>query len=692
MAASNTNTQVSNLDFNSIKTNFTNYLQSQDTFKDYNFQGSALSVLLDILAYNTQYNAYYLNMVGNEMFLDSALQRSSVVSQAKVLNYTPKSAIAPTAFIDFSASSSATLLTIPKNTNFMSEAIDGINYNFVTTDSTTVPVNSGTAFFNNLELKQGIPGNISYTVNSTLNPSYTFEILDSNVDTTTLQVIVQNSSTDTTQTVYQLASNYLELTSTSNVYFVQEALNGNYQIYFGDGVLGNKLSDGNIVYISYISTDGLMAAGANNFVLMDSIPNVSSYSIAPQVSATTGGGKESIDSIKFQAPKAFSTQGRAVTTEDYITIIQQNKLGFSFDAVNVWGGEMNEPPVYGQVFISLKPTGAYTLTDIQKQLLVDSVIKPISVMTVKPTIVDPDYTYLKIQVAALYNPKKTAMTANQVQSGLLSTVQSYLTSTLNTFNSTFNSYGLLTSIQNFDSSIISSDYKLQLQKKFYPNLTTPTDYTFNFGVPLAKGVLLSGVSSSPAMTFTDPNNVSNQINVIYLEEVTTSVGGISSISVINPGISYKYPPAVSIVGDGTGATAIATLNPNGSIKTITVTTRGANYTSASIIITPLANDTTGQLGAAIAILEGQYGRLQSYYMNSTLGKVIFNSHAGVIDYVNGVITLSAFYPVSIDNPLGQLTITANPDTNIISSSLNRIITLDPYDSIAVEITITEKNS
>ena len=247
MAASNTNTQVSNLDFNSIKTNFTNYLQSQDTFKDYNFQGSALSVLLDILAYNTQYNAYYLNMVGNEMFLDSALQRSSVVSQAKVLNYTPKSAIAPTAFIDFSASSSATLLTIPKNTNFMSEAIDGINYNFVTTDSTTVPVNSGTAFFNNLELKQGIPGNISYTVNSTLNPSYTFEILDSNVDTTTLQVIVQNSSTDTTQTVYQLASNYLELTSTSNVYFVQEALNGNYQIYFGDGVLGNKLSDGNIV-------------------------------------------------------------------------------------------------------------------------------------------------------------------------------------------------------------------------------------------------------------------------------------------------------------------------------------------------------------------------------------------------------------------------------------------------------------
>ncbi|CAB4132945.1 baseplate wedge subunit [uncultured Caudovirales phage] len=692
MATSNTNTQVSDLDFNSIKSNFTKYLQSQDTFKDYNFQGSALSVLLDILAYNTQYNAYYLNMVGNEMFLDSALQRSSVVSHAKLLNYTPKSAIAPTAFINLTVNSSAGLITIPKNTNFMSEAIDGVNYNFVTVDSTTVPVSSGVATFGNLELKQGIPGNISYTVNSTLNPSYTFEILDSNVDTTTLQVIVQNSSTDTTQTVYQLATNFLELTPTSTVYYLQEALNGNYQIYFGDGILGSKLADGNIVYISYISTDGSMASGANNFVLMDSIPNLSSYTVSPQVSATTGGGKESIDSIKFQAPKSYSTQGRAVTTEDYITIIQQNKLGFAFDAVNVWGGESNDPPVYGQVFISLKPSGAYTLTDIQKQLLVDTVIKPISVMTVKPNIVDPDYTYVKTQVSVLYNPKKTTSTASQVQSDLITTIQNYLTSTLNTFNSTFNSYGLLSAVQNYDNSIIGSDYKLQLQKKFYPNLTTPTDYTFNFGVPLTKGILFSGLTSFPSMTFVDPSNVTNQINGVYLEEIPSAIGGVTSINIVNPGISYQYPPVVTIIGDGSGAAAVATLNPNGSIRAISILDKGANYSSAAVVITPQEHDLTGQLGAATAILEGQYGTIQSYYNSSTLGKVILNANAGSIDYVKGTIRLYSFYPISIDNPLGQLTITVHPDTSIISSSLNRIITLDPYDSTAVEVILTEKTN
>ena len=253
--ASNTNINITQLDFSTIKSNFITYLQSQNTFQDYNFEGSAMSVLLDVLAYNTQYNAYYLNMVANEMFLDSSLQRSSVVSHAKLLNYTPKSAIAPSAEISLTFNGTANAaFTLPKFTNFTSEAIDGVNYNFVTVDAKTVNAANNTATFNDVVIKQGIPASYRYTVSSAGNPSYTFQIPDATIDTTTIEVSVQVSSSNSSSTVYNSASNYLTLDSTSTVYFLQESLNGNYEIYFGDGVLGKLLSDGNIVNISYVAT------------------------------------------------------------------------------------------------------------------------------------------------------------------------------------------------------------------------------------------------------------------------------------------------------------------------------------------------------------------------------------------------------------------------------------------------------
>jgi hypothetical protein len=255
--ASNTNIQVTNLDFSEIKQNFINYLQSQDTFKDYNFQGSSLSVLLDVLAYNTQYNSYYLNMVANEMFLDSAIQRSSVVSHAKLMNYVPQSAIGPIAKINVSFTGVTTsTFTIPKYTNFLSEAINSVNYNFVTTNSTTVSVANNRASFTNIELKQGRPMTYTYTVDSATNPNYVYEIPDAGLDTTTMSVSVQESSTNTSYNTYNSTTNYLELTPKDMVYFLQEATNGNYQIYFGDGVLGKKLSDGNIVRIICADENG----------------------------------------------------------------------------------------------------------------------------------------------------------------------------------------------------------------------------------------------------------------------------------------------------------------------------------------------------------------------------------------------------------------------------------------------------
>lgn len=690
MAGANSNIQMTDLDFNTIKNNLKTYLQSQDTLRDYNYEGSALSTLLDILAYNTQYNAYYLNQVANEMFLDTAIQRGSVVSQAKMLNYVPRSAVAPTATIDLTVNQvTATSLTLPKFTTFMSEAIDGVNYNFVTADAYTENTVGNTVTFNNVTLKQGLATTLNFTVDSINNPTYTFEIPDENVDTSTLTVTVQQSSSNAASDTYTLATNYLTLTGSDKVYFLQESLKNTYEVYFGDGVLGKKLTNGNIVNLSYVVTSGSEAADANNFVLMESISGYSNTSVTPVTAATSGNDRETIDSVKFQAPKSYAAQNRAVNKNDYITAIQQNNLGIQFDAVNVWGGEENNPPVYGQVFVSMKPTGAYNLTQTQKQRIVTDILKPISVLTVTPTIVDPDYTYLQLVLNVVYDPTKTNQTASQLSSGIKTAIQTFGNNTLNTFNSTFNTYDLLKTVQEYSSSIVTSEFDLKLQKKLLPNLSTATTYKLYYNSSLVAGRFLSGTGSSPAMQFRDPTNVANIIDGIYIEEVPSSTNGVESISVLNPGFGYQSVPTVTILGDGVGATAHAVI-AGGSIQSIVVDNAGSGYTSAIATITSASGDTTGQLGAAVVNLEGRYGTLRSYYFDSRNVKNIFDSDVGTIDYQEGVITLNSFGPYAVDNELGQLSVTTTPTTSIISSTYNRIITIDPYDVNAITVNVTAK--
>lgn len=692
MAGANSNIQMTDLDFNLIKTNLKKYLQSQDTLKDYNYEGSALSTLLDILAYNTQYNAYYLNMVANEMFLDTAIQRSSAISHAKMLNYTPKSSIAPSATINLKVNEvTNSSLTLPKFTVFLSEAIDGINYNFVTSDSHTVNVVDNVADFNGVTLKQGIPTNLNFTVDSATNPKYLFTIPETNVDTTSITVTVQDSNSNTSSQVYTLADKVLTLDGTSKVYFLQESLNENYEIYFGDGIIGKKLNDGNIVRLSYIVTSGSSSAGANNFVLMDTVSGFSNTAVYPIVEASQGGDKESIDSIKLHATKAYSAQNRAVNKNDYIAALQKNELGISFDAVNVWGGEQNNPPVYGQVFISMKPSGAYKLTDTQKTAIVENVIKPISVLTVNPTVVDPDYTYLKLNVDVVYDPNKTTYTSSQLESRVQTAIRQFAANELNTFNSTFNSYDLLKSIQNVDTSILTSEYNLRMEKRIMPNLTTATTYKLYYNTSLEKNMYMNGVDSTPTMQFRNPSNLAEIIDGVYFEEVPTQTNGVETISVINPGFGYQYTPTVTIVGDGMGATASATV-VNGTISKITVTSAGTGYTSAIVQITPADGDTTGRLGAAVVNLSGRYGTLRTVYTDATNVKTVLNSNAGTIDYQEGVIILNSFAPYNVNNLLGELSLSAKPTTSIISSTYNRIITIDPYDPNAVIVNVIAKNS
>ena len=692
MAAANSQIQLSQLDFSDIKSSIIKYLQSQNTFKDYNFSGSGLSTLIDILAYNTQYNAYYLNMVANEMFLDTALQRESVVSHAKLLNFTPISAIAPSANVALVVGNVGdSSVTLPIYTNFISQAIDGINYNFVTTTTYTQDVVNAVANFNNVELKQGTVVNYSFVVDSTANPNYIFEIPDAGIDTSTLKVSVQVSSSNSSLQVYSLGQDVLLLDGTSLVYFLQEGINGNYEIYFGDGILGNKLDDGNIVRVSFVSTEGTAAAGANNFLLLDSVYGFANTTVYSLTAASNGKEKQTIDSIKYTAPKAYSAQGRAVTKEDYIALIQNNKLGYSFDSVNVWGGQENNPPVFGQVFISAKPTGRYNLTTAEKLRIVNEVIKPVSIMTIEPRLIDPDYTYLQINANVLYDPKSTNLTPAQLKTNIKASVQSYANTALNTFNSIFSISDFADVVKNTNRSILSAELSVKVQKKIYPDLNSSKKYVLEFGVPFTRSAYLSGLSSYPSMQFRDTLNTSTIIDGVYLEEVPSYTGGIESVFVTNPGYSYQYPPTVTIIGDGSGANATAILNASGSIASITVTDPGAGYTSAIVQLTNQSNDTTGQLGAASAAIEGRYGTVRSYYYTDS-GKVktILNSNAGTIDYTEGIVTLNSFNPYNINNDLYQLTITMNPSSTLLTSTFNKILTVDNYDNNAIQINLITK--
>jgi hypothetical protein len=686
MASANSGLQITNLDFGSIKNSLKSFLQQQDTLKDYNFDGSSLSILLDLLAYNTQYNAYYLNMVANEMFMDSAVQRGSVVSQAKLLNYIPRSAVAPVATVNVAVYGVTTsTLTMPKYAQFISEAIDNKNYTFITKDATTVNVTANTAIFNGLEIYQGLSASYSYTYSTASNPKAIFNVPDKNVDTGTILVTVQESSTNLVSETYLQASDYLALDPTSQVYFLQEGMDGYYQIYFGDGILGKSLNNNNVVNISYITTGGTAAFGANSFTITQSVGGFSNTVTQAITPASQGADKESIDSIKYSAPKAFAAQGRAVTKDDYIYLIQNNTSNFPVDSVSVWGGEENDPPVYGQIFCAIKPSGGFTLTPTQKERIITDVIKPISVLTVVPTIVDPDYNFVKINTTVLYDPKKTTLNGGQVKQAVITAINSFTTSTLNTFNSTFKMPELITTVQLANPSIITNETSIRLEKKFYPTLNTKTSYQLNFGVPLKRNYFNAGVSSYPDFSTVDVNAIGNVRTGVFFEEVPTTVGGIETINVVNQGYAYTKTPTVTITGDGTGAEAYAVLVA-GRVNSIIVTNPGYNYTQAIVTITNAPGDTTGASASGVPVLEGSLGTLRTYYYQNNI-KQILNSNAGTVDYTKGVVTLTNFSPLSVNNPLGQFTISVVPDSTIVSSTYNRIIALDEFDPEAITVTV-----
>lgn len=481
---------LSELDFSRIKEQLKEYLKDDPTFTDYNFEGAGLSYLLNILAANTTLKAYYLNMVANEMFLDSAILRGNVVSRAKAIGYTPRSAKSSKAVLNvtFTVSGSPATITIPKNTKF-SATVSSRAYSFVVPEAIVINQSAfGTYSIEGLEVFEGTVLTHKYTVNTT-DESQKFLLPNLLVDTDRTTVSVQNSDVDTGTLVYTRATNLTEITGEDPVYWLSETYDQTYEVFFGDDVLGKSVIDGNIVILQYLKTSAELADGASNFSLASSIPSVSSASVTT-VSISTGGAQpESIDSIKFLAPLFYESQGRAVTKSDYEILIQREYPYVR--SVRVWGGEDHEPPQYGKVFIALMPSDGYSISSTNKNRIINDIIKPKNIIPIQIEIVDPEYTYLEFDIRVTYSPALTSLTAGDIADLSKERVLEFFTNQLNRFESKFRFSKLTAYIDSGDVSIKNNEIDVIMKYKLVPTLSVPTQYTVQFNNKISSGDFLN---------------------------------------------------------------------------------------------------------------------------------------------------------------------------------------------------------
>lgn len=682
--------RVAELDFDQVRSNLIAFLRSQSEFQDYDFDGAGLSVLIDLLAYNTHYMGYYLNMVGNEMFLDTAQLRSSIVSHAQQIDYRPGSMKGARAVVNITitpeGAEDTTLgtLTLPDRTTFVSSPISGVSYLFSTIAANTSPKVNGSFTFSNVALTQGIPVTQKYAVNNTKK----FLIPSANVDVSTLEVSVQASAANTFSWIYQEATDITEITANSQVYFLEENpdTSGFYTLVFGDGVLGQQLSQDNIITVKYLDTNGTYANKANNFVPSSAISGYSANVIVSPVSAAAGGSdKETVEQVRQRAPIAFTAQNRAVTKNDYQSLLLDDYP--NIDAISVWSGDENDPPVYGKVFISMKPKQDYIISLTEKQNIIDQIIAQRSVLTVTPEIVDPDYTYILTNITVNYDPKKTDLDETQLKQLIRQAVLDYKASDLETFDSTFRMSRIQNAIDNADDSIIGSSVRIYLQKRATLTLNQNQIYTFNFNTPLYRGVIEDKFYTYPDVTVLDNQGIARQV---FIEDTPNSLTGLDSITVLSAGSGYLTAPTVTIVGDGSGATAEAQI-VNGRVNGITITNRGVDYTTATAQIT----SDSGSGATASVGLQARNGTLRSYYYKGNGEKVVVDANIGSIDYVKGTIIINSLNPSAVTPndryALNILTFNARPFNDVITPSRDRILDIDATDSSSIVITLVPES-
>ena len=568
---------VSDLDFDNIKSNLKTFLQDQPEFSDYNFEGSGFSVLLDILAYNTHYLGFNANMLVNEVYLDSADIRKNIVSLAKMLGYTPSSVKAPAANISIVVNNATgSSLTMDKGTTFTS-TVDGTTYQFVTNQVSTITPLDGVYRFTDIIIYEGTLVTYRYTVDSS-DVDQKFIIPSVNADTSTLKVTVQNSSVDTTSSVYSLATGVRSLDNTSKVYFLQETDTGKFEIYFGDGVLGRKLSDGNIVILEYVVTNKEESNGASAFTLSSTIDGFSDVSITTNSVAQGGSEAESKESIRFNAPLQYTAQDRAVTSTDYETLVRSlypNAL-----SISAWGGEEDETPVYGVVKISIKAASGSTLTNQTKTEIVNS-LRQYNIASVRPVIVDPETISVILNSTVRYDSKLTTKTAATIKSDVISSLTNYNTNILQRFDGIFRYSKVTGLIDDADASIVSNITTVRVRKSFTPSFNTSTRYDIYFrnafyNPHTGHNAAMGGILSSSGFI------IDGNTNEMFLDD--DGSGNIRRYY-FDGGVRVYANNTQGTVNYTTGQVTLNSLNIT-SVSNI----RGSTSTVIEITVTPNSND------------------------------------------------------------------------------------------------------
>ena len=569
---------ISELDFENIKGSLKRFLSNQNEFKDYDFEGSSMAILLDLLAYNTHYLAYNANFVANEMFMDTAQLRSSVASLAKLVGYTPNSARAPVADLKLVINDgTGATITIPAGTKF-SSSIDGLTYTFVSIADKTIQPVDGIYTAQSLEVYEGTYVSYNYTFDSS-DIDQRFLIPSDRADSTTIKVAVQNSASDTTSNTYTKATSITELDGTSKVFFLQEAEDGQFEIYFGDGVIGKALDDGNIISISYVVTNKTEANGATSFSLSGSISGFNDITLTVNSSAQGGNEPEALQSIKQNASSFYSAQDRAVTTEDYKTKVKQ--LYANTQSVSAWGGEDAETPFYGRVYISILPTSGSNLTDSTKDRIVKD-LKKYSVASVTPVIIDPETTDILLTTTVKFDEKTTTKVADTIKSNVITTITNYNANTLQSFDTMFRHSKLTGLIDDTDNSILSNITTVQLRKSFTPTIGSSTKYSINFANALYNPHSGHNTSSGGILSSTGFKIDGNTTDVFFLDD--DGNGNVRRYKMDGSVRSYANSTQGTI-NYTTGLVEVNSLNVS-NIENI----RGAASTVIEVTVKPNSND------------------------------------------------------------------------------------------------------
>jgi len=546
MATNNKRIQVTELDFDNIKTNLKNFLKGQSEFSDYDFEGSGLAVLLDVLAYNTHYNGLYTNLAVNEMFLDSASKRASVVSLAKLLGYTPRTAVCPRAVVNatiVAPTISPEVATLPAWQPF-STVIDNITYTFYNQEDVSVVRNaSGKYTFLNLELIEGTPLSFKYTASEGAR----YIIPNANVCQSTISVQVQENATSSVFETYTISTDISVVNSESKVYFLKEIDEGLLEIHFGDGNIGRSLNNGNVVTIKYVVSSLEAANNANVFSYNGVSLLGSNVSVVTVAAASGGSASENINSIKYNAPRLYAAQNRAVTPEDYKSIIYSQMT--EAESVTVWGGEDNKPPVYGKTYICIKPYDATKLTNQQKEYVTNNILSSRSVVSITPEIVDPEYFNIELEVFVYYNPRETSKSPSQIEAIVRDAINNYNDIDLKRFDSILRFSKLSSIIDSSDDAIVNNITRLKIHHPHSPVYNISTQYVLELINPICNDGSLDNPSFQSSGFY-----IPNSTRVHYMAD------------------------------DGKGNIGLYYLNANADKIMVNSTIGSINYTAGEVVI------------------------------------------------------------------------------------------------------------